>query len=68
MEQSPDRRADHLSGRRGRYGAAASVIGRRGERATRPRIGDSTRVCAGGGRDFEHPGAHTVPCGGETVA
>ena len=29
MGQSPDRRTDHLSGRRGRYGAAASVIGRR---------------------------------------
>ena len=29
MGQSPDRRADHLSGRRDRYGAAASVTGRR---------------------------------------
>ena len=68
MGQSPDRRADHLSGRRDRYGAAASVTGRRGERATRLRIGDSTRVCAGDGREFEHPRAHTVPCGGGTVA
>ena len=68
MGQSPDRRDDRLSGRRDRYGAAAIALGRRGERATRLRIGDSTRVCAGGGREFEHPTGHTVPCGGGTVA
>ena len=67
MGQSPDRRADHLSRRRDRYGAAASVIDRRGERPTRLRIGTSGRVCAGGGREFGHPRAHTVPCGGGTV-
>ena len=68
MGQSPDRRADRLSGRRDRYGAAGSVIGRRGERPTRLRIGTSGRVCAGGGREFGHPRAHTVPRGGGTVA
>ena len=68
MGQSPDRRDDRLSGRRDRYGAAVSVIGRRGERPTRLRIGDSTRVCASDGREFEHPRAHTVSCGGGTVA
>ena len=47
MGQSPDRRDDRLSGRRGRHGAAVSVIGRRGERPTRLRIGTSGRVCAG---------------------
>ena len=51
MGQSPDRRADYLSGRRDRYGAAGSVIGRRGERPTRLRIGTSGRksVRAAGG-------------------
>ena len=39
----------------------------RDERA-RPRIGTSSRVCAGGGREFGHPRAHTVPCGGGAVA
>ena len=68
MGQSPDCRRDRFSGRRDRYGAAASATGRRSERATRVRIGDFTRVCAGGGRMFEDPKAHTVPCGGGTVA
>ena len=135
MGQSPDRRDDHLSGRRDRYGAAASVVDRRGEasnstshrrlhtrlcgrraglwasqssqgimwwwdsrpihepttsagavvvkrsptvaetalvyrveRSPRGCIGASGRVCTGGGREFGHPRARTVSCGGGTVA
>ena len=61
-------RADRLSGHRDRYGAAGSAIGRRGERSNARAHPRSTRVCAGGGWDFEHPKAHTAPCDSGTVA
>ena len=61
-------RAERLSGRRDRYGAAGSAPGRCGERPNQGRIRDSTRVCAGVGWMFEHPKAHKTTCGGRTVA
>ena len=39
-----------------------------GERPTRLRIGDFTRVCMGDGWVFGHPNAHTVPYDGGAVA
>ena len=65
---SSDPRDDRLSGRRDRYGAAGSAPSRRGERQTRGRIGDSTRVFAGVGWMFEHPKARTTQCSGRIVA
>ena len=47
---------------------AKTALVYRVERSPRGCIGTSGRVCAGGGREFGHPRAHTVSCGGGTVA